>query len=165
MSETLYIYTDACMSSKSEDKRGFASFLAMTETTHVMSRVFSVETDNIYIAEKEAALRAISEIENDDYSSVEIYMDNKAAVFTISDAIKENKPPFNKFNNIKVIKVEAHQNNNNPNKVADLLAAAGRSLFYYDNGLQPRAMYRLQYPSRVAENSTVTSNGKIQKDT
>ena len=165
MSDVLQIYTDACMSSDSNDKHGFASFIAITETTHVMSRVFTIETDSIYVAEKEAACHAVREIEDIGYDCVEIYMDNKAAVFSITDMVKAKKPPFDKFNEIKVIKVKAHQNVNNPNKVADMLSAAGRSLYYYDNGLQPRAMYRLQYPSRVAEITAPTSNSKVQKNT
>lgn len=164
MTKILRIYTDACMSSDLSEKKGFASFIAYTETTHIMSRVYAIDTDNIYIAEKEAAILAATEIADDEYERVEIYMDNKAAVFAISNMIKDGKAPFDKFAEVKVIKVKGHQEVTNPNKVADMLSAAGRSMYYYDNGLQSRALYRLQYPSRVAESSASTSNSKVQED-
>ena len=164
MTKVLRIYTDACMSSDPSEKKGFASFIAYTETTHIMSRVYAIDTDNIYIAEKEAAILAASEIEDDGYELVEIYMDNKAAVSSISNMIIDGKEPFNKFSEVKVYKVKGHQEITNPNKVADMLSAAGRSMHYYDNGLQSRTLYRLQYPARASESSATPPNSKVQED-
>lgn len=147
MNNTLNIYTDA---STVKDK-SYAAFVAITEDTHIMSRVYPCDTDNIYKAEKFAALTALEEIPKKPYKRVIVHMDNQAAVYSLRGMLAKRVPPLDKFDNISIEKIAAHQTYSNPNKIVDMLASAGRC--YYDNGLQPRALYHLQYPSRIAENT------------
>ena len=153
MNNVLSIYTDA---STTPSSGSFMAFVAITEDTHVMSRVYPCETDNIYEAERAAAIAAIKEVPAKPYGQVIIYMDNQAAVYSIRAMCEKKTAPFDKFDNIIVEKITAHQTVSNPNKIADMLASAGRC--YYDNGVQPRAVYHMQYPSRVAENSNSESH-------
>ena len=145
MNNILQIYTDASV----YNQKSYIAFVAITEDTHVMSRVYELDEDNIYEAERQAVIRAISEIPVKPYKCIRVHVDNQAAICSLKAMIAKNTAPFDRFDNIIVEKIEAHQVSSNPNKVADMLASAGR--YYYDNGVQPRAMYRLQYPSRVTK--------------
>lgn len=151
MSNTLQIFTDA---SVVKDK-SYISFVAFTEDTHVMSRVYELDETNIYEAEKQAVIAAIREIPQKPYKAVEVYADNQAAICSLRTMVSKGLEPFDRFDNIIIEKITAHQTTSNPNKIADMLASAGRC--YYDNGPQPRALYHLQYPSRIATNFDITS--------
>lgn len=151
MSNTLQIYTDASVIKE----KSYIAFVAFTEDTHVMSRVYELEEDNIYEAEKQAVITAIREIPQKPYKAVRVYVDNQAAICSLRTMVNKGVEPFDRFDNIIIDKIEAHQTNSNPNKIADMLASAGRC--YYDNGSQPRALYHLQYPSRIAANFDITS--------
>lgn len=153
MNNVLRIYTDASTNSTTGS---FMSFVAITEDTHVMSRVYPCDTKNIYEAERAAAIAAIREIPIKPYKQVIIYIDNQSAVYSIRAMCEKKTAPFDKFDNITVEKITAHQTVSNPNKIADMLASAGRC--YYDNGVQPRAVYHMQYPSRVAKNTNAESH-------
>ena len=140
----LEIYTDGSV----KDGRAYSAFIALTETTHVMSRVYEEDTDNIYEAECRAAIRALTEITNVGYESVSIYLDNKAACSHLNTLVAAGEAPFNKFSNIEIDIIKGHQKNKNPNKVADMLASLGGVL--YDRSMvEQRILYYCKFPSKA----------------